>query len=85
MKRVFVPETAAEAMGLRLREIRINKGFDQTRFGRLFGASQPVVARLERGTVVLNIIQLRRLAGGLTIDTSRLCRDLDLAALKAGF
>ena len=66
------PQHSKEAVGLRLKAIRLALGFDKTRaFAESFGASSQQISNYEKGQnypAVLEMVRLIRRHGGVTLD-----------------
>jgi putative transcriptional regulator len=54
-------------LGLKIRELRINKGLNQTEFANIIGKDQPSVNRLENGKINVGYLYLKQIANGLEI------------------
>jgi putative transcriptional regulator len=62
-------------LGLKVREIRIEKSLSQTDLAFKIGKDQPSINRLEKGKINPSILYLLEIANGLEISVSRLLDD----------
>lgn len=58
--------------GVTVRNLRLNKGWSQSRLAGKISTSQPHVARIERGTENISIATCRKLANALDVDMNTL-------------
>jgi transcriptional regulator with XRE-family HTH domain len=57
------PET--RALGLKLKELRLARGFTQRELADALGCQQPAIARLESGRIKPDVVTLERIANAL--------------------
>jgi transcriptional regulator with XRE-family HTH domain len=62
-------------LGLKVREIRIEKSLSQTDLAFNIGKDQPSINRLEKGKINPSILYLLEIANGLEISVSKLLDD----------
>jgi putative transcriptional regulator len=62
-------------LGLRVRELRLEKSLSQTDLAFKIGKDQPSINRLEKGKINPSILYLLEIANGLEISLSKLLED----------
>ncbi len=62
-------------LGLKVREIRLEKSLSQTDLAFKIGKDQPSINRLEKGKINPSILYLLEIANGLEISVSKLLDD----------
>lgn len=61
-----------KALGLRIKELRVSKGFTQTELANIMGKDHPSLNKLENGKVNPSYIFLLEVAEGLNVDVKEL-------------
>ena len=62
-------------LGLKVREIRLEKSLSQTDLAFKIGKDQPSINRLEKGKINPSILYLIEISNGLEISVSKLLED----------
>jgi transcriptional regulator with XRE-family HTH domain len=70
------------ALGLAVRELRLERGLSQERLAELAGLHPRYVSDVERGRRNVGFVNVYRIAGALSVDVSALVRRVD--ARRAG-
>lgn len=64
------------ALGLRIKELRDERGLTQRRFAETAGIDRSYLAAIENGTVNVGIKTIERIARGFELQVGELMRDL---------
>ena len=66
----------AEALGIRLRELRKNEGISQEKFALRIGMDRTYYAFVEAGKRNISLINIKKIADGFGISLSDMFRDI---------
>lgn len=73
----LLPISDAEAVGQRLRVLRLDKGLTQMQLGTRAGIDNKTISRIENGRYPTSIDQIARLARALGVPSYNLFHDCD--------